>query len=84
MNILDLAPQQLKRTASIKEKLNALNREIRNLLDGASSNGAASSKKRTMSAASKTRKLRLRSGHGGRSADARERKPKRKVFCYLT
>jgi hypothetical protein len=52
MNITDLTPQQLRRAASIKEKLDFLNRELRNLLDG-SSNGAASGKKRTMSAAVK-------------------------------
>jgi hypothetical protein len=43
---------QLRRAASIKEKLDALSRELRNLLDGASSNGTASSK-RTMSAAAR-------------------------------
>ena len=33
MNIADLTPQQLRRAASIKEKLDALNRELRSLLD---------------------------------------------------
>jgi hypothetical protein len=51
MNITDVTSQQLKRAAAIKEKLDALNRELRSLLDGSSSNGAASGKKRTMSAA---------------------------------
>ena len=31
MNILDLTPQQLKRAASIKEQIDALNRELRQL-----------------------------------------------------
>ena len=53
MNITDVTSQQLKRAAAIKEKLDALNRELRSLLDGSSSNGAASGKKRTMSAAVK-------------------------------
>jgi hypothetical protein len=51
MNITELTPQQLRRAASIKERLDALNRELHSLLDGSSSNGAASGKRRTMSAA---------------------------------
>jgi len=51
MNITDLTPQQLKRAAAIKEKLDALNRKLRSLLAGSSSNAAPSGKKRTMSAA---------------------------------
>jgi len=53
MNILDLTPQQLRRAASIKEKLDALSRELRSVLDGTSTDGAPLSKKRTMSAAQK-------------------------------
>jgi hypothetical protein len=52
MNITDLTPQQLRRAASIKEKLDALNKELRRLLDGVTSNGATS-KKRTMSVAAR-------------------------------
>lgn len=51
MNITDLTPHQLRRAASIKERLESLNKELRRLLDGAIANGAISSKKRTMSAA---------------------------------
>jgi hypothetical protein len=40
-----LTAQQLRRAASIKEQLDALNRELRSLLDG--SNGVAPEKKRT-------------------------------------
>jgi len=50
MNITDLTPQQLRRAASIKEKISALNRELRSLLDGSASNGAAPARKRIMSA----------------------------------
>ena len=49
MTITELTPQQLRQAASIKEEIDALNRELRNLLDGASSNGTAS----TMSAAAR-------------------------------
>ena len=49
MNITELTSQQLRRAAAIKEELDALNRELRNLLDGSSSNGAAPGTKRTMS-----------------------------------
>jgi hypothetical protein len=55
MNILDLTPQQLKRAASIKERLDGLNRELHRLLDGSVTNGAMPRKKRTMSAAVKSR-----------------------------
>jgi hypothetical protein len=51
MNITDLTPQQLRQAASIKEKLDALNRELRSLLDGSSSHRANSGNKRTLSAA---------------------------------
>jgi hypothetical protein len=49
MNITDLTSQQLRRAASIKEKLDGLNKELRSLLDGSEADGAAS-RKRTMSA----------------------------------
>jgi hypothetical protein len=52
MNILDLTPQQLKRAAAIKERIQALNKELRILLDG-SLDGATSGKKRTMSGAAR-------------------------------
>ena len=53
MNIIDLTPQQLRRAASIKEKLDDLSKELRRLFDGAMTNGARSRKKRTMSVAVK-------------------------------
>jgi hypothetical protein len=42
-----------KTGASIKDKLDALNRELRSVLDGSPSNGAPSGKKRKVSAAAK-------------------------------
>jgi hypothetical protein len=53
MNITELTPQQLRRAAAIKEKLDGLSRELRSVLDGTSTNGAPLRKKRTMSAAVK-------------------------------
>jgi hypothetical protein len=54
MKITNLTPQQLRRAASIKERLDGLNNELRRLLDGATTNRATTSrKKRTMSAAVK-------------------------------
>jgi hypothetical protein len=53
MKITDLTPQQLRRAASIKEQIDALNKELRHLLDGSTTNGARSQKKHTMSSAVK-------------------------------
>jgi len=55
MNITDLTPHQLRRAASIKQRLESLNKELRRLLDGAIINGAITSKKHTMSAAVKNK-----------------------------
>jgi hypothetical protein len=51
MNLLDLTVNQLKRAAAIKEQIEALNQELRSILGGAATSGAAP--KRTMSAATK-------------------------------
>jgi hypothetical protein len=53
MNITDLTPQQLRRAASIRERIDALNKELRQLLDVSIRNGTTSTKKRTMSAAAR-------------------------------
>jgi hypothetical protein len=53
MNLLDLTVNQLKRAAAVKEKIEALNNELRGVLDGSQNSGAASSKKHTMSASVK-------------------------------
>jgi dihydroxyacetone kinase len=52
MNIFDFTPQQLKRAASLKEQIEALNKQLLSLLDGSSADGAAS-RKHTMSTAVK-------------------------------
>ena len=64
MNITDVTPQQLRRAASIKEELDSLNKELRKLLNGVSSNVAASAKKRRAVSAA-VGKLPLRSGEMG-------------------
>ena len=51
MNITDLTPQQLRRAASIREQIDRLNKELRQLLDGSIRNGTSPTKKRTMSPA---------------------------------
>ena len=53
MNLLDLTVNQLIRAAAVKEKIEALNNELRGILDGSRNSGAASSKKRTMSTSAK-------------------------------
>jgi hypothetical protein len=53
MNLLDLTPAQLKRAASVKERIEALNKQLRGLLDGSSADGTGPSRKQTMSAAVK-------------------------------
>jgi len=50
MNLLDLTVNQLIRAAAVKEKIEALNSELRSILDGSRNSGTASSKKPTMSA----------------------------------
>jgi hypothetical protein len=57
MNITDVTPQQLRRAASIKEELDSLNKELRKLLNGVSSNVAASGKKRRAMSAAVKRKI---------------------------
>jgi hypothetical protein len=51
MKIIDLTPRQLRRAASIKEKLDGLNKELRWLLEGAMMNGTQLGREHTMSAA---------------------------------
>jgi hypothetical protein len=53
MNPLDLTVTQLKRAAAIKEQLEALNKELRNILGAPVNTRAAQRKQRTMSAAAK-------------------------------
>ena len=53
MNLIDLTISQLKRAVAIKEQIEALNNELRSILGGSSTSGAAPQKKRTMSASVK-------------------------------
>ena len=53
MNMIDLTPNQLKRAAAIKEKIDALNKELRNFLGALPTAGSSRKKTRTMSAAVK-------------------------------
>jgi hypothetical protein len=50
MDIHDLTVNQLKRAAAIKEQLEKLNKELGSILGLSAKSGAASTKKRTMSA----------------------------------
>ena len=53
MNLHDLTINQLKRAAAIKERIEALNKELRGILGASAKSGAAPKKKRTMSASVK-------------------------------
>ena len=53
MNPLDLTISQLKRAAAIKEQVEALNKELGSILGASAKSGAASKKKRSMSASAK-------------------------------
>src|SRR3970282_1343324 len=53
MNLSDLTINQLKRAAAIKERIEALNKELRSILGASAKSGAAPKKKRTMSASVK-------------------------------
>ena len=49
MNLFDLTPQQLKRAASIKERIDGLNRQLRSILGAPATSRAAPTRNRTMS-----------------------------------
>jgi hypothetical protein len=53
MNLFDLTPEQLKRAASIKERIDGLNKQLRGILGGQPTSRAASTRNRTMSASVK-------------------------------
>ena len=71
MNLLDLTPQQLKRAATVKEQIAALNKELTQLL-GTSSDGAAPQSRRGMSAAAKSK---IAAAQKARWAKLRSAKP---------
>jgi len=90
MNVLDLTSEQLKRAASIKEQIDALNKELRNILIGSSINGAAPKKTLTMSASVKkkiaaTQKARWAKLRGSKPATVSARPAaKKKAFSTAT
>ena len=53
MNPLDLTINQLRRAAAIKERIEALKKELRSILGAPAKSGASPTKKRTMSASVK-------------------------------
>jgi len=53
MNALDLTINQLKRAAALKEQIEGLNKELGSILGASAISGAASKKKRSMSASAK-------------------------------
>jgi len=72
MNLSDLTINQLKRAASIKERIEALNKEIRGILGASTKSGAAPKKKRTMSASVKRK---IAAAQKTRWANLRRAKP---------
>src|SRR3989337_3903086 len=87
MNLHDLTVNQLKRAAAIKERIEALNKELRAILGASANPGAAPKKKRTMSAsvkrkiaaAQKARWAHLRSANPARHSVKPAAKAKKKV-----
>jgi hypothetical protein len=55
MNLIDLTINQLKRATAIKERIEALNKELQGILGASAKSGASPKKRRTMSAAAKKR-----------------------------
>ena len=72
MNLHDLTINQLKRAAAIKERIEALNKELRAILGTPAKSGAAPKKKRTMSASVKRK---IATAQKTRWANLRRAKP---------
>jgi hypothetical protein len=72
MNLHDLTVTQLKRAAAIKERIEALNKELRAILGTPAKPGAALKKKRTMSASVKRK---IAAAQKARWANLRRDKP---------
>ena len=53
MNLFDLTPEQLKRAASIKEQIDGLNKQLRDILGAPATSRVAPTRNRTMSASVK-------------------------------
>jgi hypothetical protein len=72
MNLSDLTISRLKRAAAIKERIEALNKELRRILGTPAKSGAAPKKKRTMSASVKRK---IAAAQKTRWANLRRAKP---------
>ena len=72
MNLHDLTINQLKRAAAIKERIEALNKELRSIIGASAKPGAAPKKKRSMSAATKKQ---IAAAQKARWANLRRAKP---------
>jgi hypothetical protein len=72
MDLIDLTVSQLKRATAIKERIESLNKELRDILGASANPGAAPKKKRAMN-----RSIAAKSA-------ARSAKPKKKVFSAAT
>src|SRR5258707_14342923 len=53
MNLIDLTPEQLKRAASIKERIDGLNKQLRGILGAPATSRASPTRNRSMSASVK-------------------------------
>jgi hypothetical protein len=92
MNLLDLSSEQLKRAASIKEKIETLNRELRSILGSSANSRIASTEKRTMSssvkkkiaAAQKARWANLRGRNSATPSIKPNARVKKKTFSAVT
>ena len=72
MNPLDLTVNQLKRAAAIKQQIENLNKEFRTILGASTDSGAATMKKRTISASVKKK---IAAAQKARWANLRRAKP---------
>jgi hypothetical protein len=74
MNILDLTTQQLKRAASIKEQIDELTNELKNIL-GVASDGAAKQNSNRMSAAARSRMAAAQKARWAKARKTKTAKP---------
>ena len=72
MNLFDLTPDQLKRAASIKEQIEALNKKLRAILGAPITSAASPKRNRAMSAAVKKK---IAATQKARWANLRRAKP---------
>jgi len=92
MNPIDFTVNQLKRAAAIRERIEALNKDLRGILGTSATSGAAPKKKRTMSAsvkrkiaaAQKTRWANLRRAKSATRSVKHAKKAKKKTMSRAT